>query len=227
MTTEPEKSEGAAETAPAETKRRLTPEEWREIEVHWEYGTLSTKEICEKFGITPSAVTQHFAALKARGIIIVKNSKKAELAKKTAAAVTGAAAGSAAGKAISAFNEKRAERAEQTKEAIYRQSAFNAVIFGRLQKEIADGTRTMASCKAEFQALRLAEAYLKLSRENRYAVLEIEHMVDEDDLPVLAFEELTPDEIKQIQQGDDEDVDLSDLIDGKDSEDGVVEEGDT
>lgn len=215
MTEETEKSPAAEEPeAQPKAQKRLSPEQWGEIERHWEHETMRVKEICSHYGISPQAIRQHMTANPH-----IKKGSKAHLVKAAVAAPVGAAA-----TVPSDFEAKKKERIEQTKEAIYRSSNANAALFGRLQKEIVDGTRTLEGTEKAFKALRVAEGFLKLSRDNRYAVLDIANDINEQDLPVLVFEDLTQDEIRKIQEGDDNDLD-SILADLPDEDDGVVEEG--
>lgn len=202
-------------------QKRLTPEDWREIETHWEYDSMRTKEICEKFGITPQAVNQHM-----RANPHIKKGSKAHLNRAKSTAIASPPAATVTPVASSEFEAKRKERIEQTKESIYRASTANALMFGKIQKEVLDGTRTVEAAEKAFKALRQAETFLNLSRVNRYEVLDIANEINEQDLPVLVFEDLTQTEITKIQQGDgnEEELDLLDLPESP-TDDDVIEEG--
>lgn len=210
----------ATEDDTEEKGKRLTAEEWHKIEVYWELGTMGTKALGAMFGVSPQAIRKHMSTRPH----IVKNSK-AHLNHQRAAQL--AAMPPIAPPPPSDFETKRKARIEQTKEAIYRATTTNAIVFGRIQKDIVDGVRTIADAKSEIIALRHAEAYLKLSSENRYKVLDIEGDVDERDLPSLILEDLTKEEIQKIQQGEEDDLDALDLPDAPEDpdENDVIEEG--
>jgi hypothetical protein len=200
--------------------KRLSPEQWREIETHWECGTMRTVEICRHYGITPSAVTQHFDALKKAGTPIIKNSKKGQIQKAAAAAAVAQTAG-----AVSGFETKRKSRIETTKESLYASSVINHMEFHKIQQQIRAGTITPKEAVSDFKALRMAESFITLNRENRYSLLDVENDVAERDLPVLVFEDLTEAEIKAIQESDDDFDDLDLPIEPASENDEVVETG--
>lgn len=184
---------------------------------------MRTKEICSKWGITPSAVAQHFERLKKAGTPIVKGAKKIELQKQAAARVAGGAAVQTANKVISEFESKRKDRIEQVKEMAYRSSMSVKQQFAKVQKEIADGARTLEGSYNAFKSLRMAEAFLKLNKDNLYDVLDIATDVDDRDLPTLVFEDLTETEILAIQAGEDEFDDDIELPDAPDDDD-IIED---
>lgn len=219
-----EEAEKTPEVSPPASGKRLTSEQWREIETHWEYGTKRTVEICQEYGISASAVTQHFESLKRAGTPIIKGSKKHLLAAKTAAAVTTTAATTAAVE-VSEFAGKRKKRIEQTKETLYQASLANHIFFNEIQRAIKLGTTTLAQQEKNLKALRHAEAWIKANRENRYVLLDIEREIDELNLPILSFEDLTQEEISTIQNSDDDDGDDLDGLDDIDPDDDIIAEG--
>ncbi len=217
MSDDIEKSSGS-EKASDPKQKRLTPDQWREIERHWEYGTMGTKEICAEYSITPQAVAQHM-----RNSPTVKKNSKIHLNKAAVNAAGGIVPAPAAAIVQSDFEAKKKERIERTKDHIFRSSEANYIIFSRMQKELIAGTRTVESFEKAFKVLRQGETFLQINADNRYKVLDIDNDINEQDLPVLVFEDLTASEIKQIQQGPD-DLDAVDLPD-EPAEDDVVEEG--
>lgn len=220
MTEEVEKEDPARDEA--DKAKKLTPEDWREIETLWEYGLMRTKEICTKYGITPSAVTQHFAKLKKEGRPIVKGGKRSEAARLLKITPPPAPA---APKVVSEFEAKKKERIEQAREMIHA-SARNAVVHGnRVYQQINAGTMTWVAAAPILKALKLANQNNTMSAENLRRSLDMETEVDESSMPVLEFEDLTAEEIEAIKnKGDDDDLDglSADLLEDDDE---IIEEG--
>lgn len=206
-----ETTESSGDEKDQSDRKRLTPEQWRQIEEHWEYGTR-TKEICAEFGVTPQAVTQHM-----RGLPHIKKASKQRPGMTPALPAAPPAP-------ISDFESKRRERIEQTKEHIYRSSSANWALFSRIQKELLEGKRNLESCEKAFKVLRQGETFLQLNRGNRYAVLDIENDINEQNLPTLVLEDLTKEEIRVIQESSEDDFDAVDLPENPDASD-IIEEG--
>jgi biotin operon repressor len=230
MTAEP--ADLSEETSEIKKPKRLTTEQWAEIENHWAYGTKSSKELSEEFGITPAAIRMHFKKLMDEGVPIARNSKRHLLAGKTAAAVTGKVAETAAGTIIGAFASKRRERIEQTKTTIFNQSQINQVTLMNLQKKIADPASalagiTPATYAEDFKVIQRIEATLGMMIKNRWTILDVENDIDEATLPILSFEDLTAAEIIKAQMGEeeeDDDIDLPEEVEVDEDEE-IIETG--
>jgi transposase len=222
---------GSKETVSEETisedtgkpkQKRLSPEEWREIEMLWEYGLMKTKEIAAKFGVSPSAIPNHFAELKKKGIVIKPGAKRGEAMK---ALKIVAAAPPAPPKAISEFEAKRKERIESAKEWRYRQAAFHNAHVMKLQKEINDGTKTWVAAHAEIKSMQRGGKVILDAQAMLEAALNISTDIDEASLTILEFRDLTSDEITEIQQGGDDDLDGLEIPELETEEDDIVEQG--
>ncbi|MCK1543410.1 hypothetical protein IVB12_15950 [Bradyrhizobium sp. 179] len=218
MTDEVEDQSGSEEGSEPKQKR-LKPEEWREIEMLWEYDLMKTRDIAVKFGITPSAVTNHFAELKKKGIIIARGAKKGEAIK-----ALKIAAAPPPPKPPSEFEAKRKERIEGAKERRYVQATFHNAQVLALQKAIQEGKETWVGAHAKIKAMqRMGKVILDAQAAIENA-LDIAGDIDEASLTELRFVDLTGDEIAQIQtSAGDEDLDDLEMPELEDED--LVEEG--
>lgn len=218
MTEVIEESSGSEEGSEPKQKR-LKPEEWREIEMLWEYDLMKTRDIAAKFGIGPSAVTNHFAELKKKGIIIARGAKKGDAIK-----ALKIAAAPPPPKPPSEFEAKRKERIETAKEYRYRQAAFHNAQLMKIQKDIQDGHKTWVGAHSEIKSMqRMGKTILDAQAMFENA-LNISGDVDEASLTELRFVDLTGDEIAQIQSSDgDSDLDELEIPELEDED--VLEEG--
>jgi hypothetical protein len=206
--------------------KRLTLEQWAEIEAHCAYNTMSNKDMVAKYGVSKNAIYKHFLKLMENGKPIERGSKAHLLAAKTAAAIGVRITAAAAAPIVSAFNEKRKDNIEFTKTSLFNQDKSNHAQLMKLQKAFADGTKTPAEAYGDLKSLNLVTRIIHGMRENRWALLDIENDIDETSLPKLIFEDLSDDQIKELQSSDDggEDDDF-DFSDPAEDEDEVVEEG--
>jgi DNA-binding transcriptional ArsR family regulator len=218
MTDEVEDSSGSEDDSDPKQKR-LKPEEWREIEMLWEYDLAKTVDIARKFGITPSAVTNHFSELKKKGVIIARGAKKGEAIKALKIATAPAPP-----KPQSEFEAKKKERIETAKEVRYRQAAFHNSHVSRAQKAIQDGTTTWVAIHAELKAIQRMGKIIIDAQTMFETALGISGDIDEASLTILEIQDLTSDEIMTIQSGGEDDgLDGLELPELEDED--IVEEG--
>jgi hypothetical protein len=215
-----------AEDPPTRSGKRLTKQQWLEIEDHVAYNTMSRKELEDHYDISGNSIRSHFKRLMAEGVYIGRGSKRHLLAGKTAAAVAGGVAGSTASAIIGAFASKRKERIEQTKTTLFQQSQIIQTLLNMTLKDIADLTKpdkTAAALSDDIKALQRAENINASMVKTRWILLDIENDIDEATMPKLLFEDLTQAEITALQNASEED-DGDDLdLDIGDTE--IVEEG--
>jgi DNA-binding IscR family transcriptional regulator len=184
----------------------------------WEYDLMKTRDIAVKFGITPSAVTNHFQELKKKGVIIARGAKKGEAIKALKIATAPPPP-----KPPSEFEGKRKERIESAKEYRYRQAAFHNAQVMQVQKAIQDGTMTWVGAHNQIKAIqRMGKTILDAQAMFENA-LNIAGDIDEASLTILEFQDLTMDEIQQIQGGDDEGLDGLEMPELENED--IVEEG--
>jgi DNA-binding IscR family transcriptional regulator len=204
-----------------ETKqKRLKPEEWREIEMLWEYDLMKTKAIAEKFGITPSAVTNHFQELKKKGAVIARGAKKNEAIKALKVAVAAPPP-----KPPSEFESKRKDRIETAKQWRYREAAFHNAHVQKLQQQINDGTKTWIGAASEIKAIQRMGKVILDAQAMLEAALNITGDIDEASMTLLEFRDLTSDEIQEIQQSASDDLDGLEMPELEDEDVDVVEQG--
>jgi hypothetical protein len=206
----------AAATDEGAARRRLTAEEWREIEDHYEYGTLKTGEILEKYKITMPALSKHIRRAAMKGRLIKKGSKRHLLAAKMAAAVATKVEDGAV--TVTTFESKRRGRIEQSRETLYLHSRNNQASLMKIQKAIADGAITPANADADIKALQRIEKLIEIMTNNRWRLLDIEKDVDEKALPRLQFQDLNQDELDEMASRESDDDDGDDAEDFGDME---------
>lgn len=229
MTDETEDQPGSEETLPEEElsedtgkpkQKRLKPEEWREIEMLWEYDLMKTKDIAAKFGISPPAITNHFAELKKKSVIIARGAKRGEVMK-----ALKIAAAPPPPKPQSEFEVKRKERIEAARERRFIQATFHNAQILAIQKAIQEGKTTWIAEHPKIKAIqRMGKAILD-GHTMVETALNIAGDIDEASLTELRFVDLTGEEIIEIQNsGGDDDLDELEVPSIEDEED-VVEEG--
>lgn len=225
-------------TAPAaeecDSGKRLTPEQWAEIEAHIEYNTMTGNQIREKYGISASAISQHIRRRFERdGYKIIRGSKKREVEEKIAEKVAEKSAEktaeSVASAAVETFEAKRRQRAENFKENAYLATLQMMRLIIKKQRDINDAVEKGHPLPSS-RELRQLEQALRSAKESMWEILKIDDDVEEDQLPVLQFQDLTQEEISRLQKvgEEDESVELlpEDLgPDGSGDDDEVVVEG--
>jgi hypothetical protein len=195
-----------------EPMARLNEEQWAEIESIWERAGATADDLADRFGVSRRAI---FDRMKKRGI---ERGSKAE-------EVAGAIKDSLADEAVRRAGEI-ARRIEATKEEHYK---FADQIAKLVMRELANAQRDgrpFATVDANIKTLQKAASTLATVRQERWTVLGIDNIQGDDEIPELHIEDLTQDQINDLQKQSDEDEDgeLDDLGD-LDLGDGVVEEG--
>lgn len=209
--------------------KRLSAEQWTEIITHYEFGSMNLKEIIEKYGISSSAIHKFFKRRATEGRPVIRNSRRHLFHVVGGPASAPAISAAAAAAMAETFATKRKKRIEESKESLFTLSAVNQALLGKIVRELRDPSAPVAPAArmADIKALRQIELTIADMMDNRYRILNIEDDVDQVELPKLVLEDLSQEEIKDIQRRaggeDDEDDDLS-LMDDPDeivSESGI------
>lgn len=208
-----ETEDPGSEEVPA--PKKLTKQQWAFYEKKFGEGEMSASEICMVSGQSPQNVYRH---MNARGIKAgaLRKAREEEIARKEAERKAAAEV---------TFEDKRKRRAEAVRESFFTQQHVQNVLLSRLQKEIADGTLKLADALDSYKAIRTGNQAIRDAIDNMWRALDVDSAIDESNLPVLSFEDLTKAEIEKIQQYDDEDGDLIDEELPDSSEDDIVREG--
>lgn len=210
-------SEAPAEESSGEKSdsKRLTPAEWAEACALYETGSAKMTEIAERFGVTISAVSQHF-----RKNGVVRGSKAAAVTKAVEEAVVSKAVTEATG-----FEQLRRKRIEDTRTQHY---SYAQALSSEIMRQIAEAKsagRALSSVEANVRTLRTAAAALATIRQERYAILDVEGDVDEANLPTLEIVDLSDDDIAKLQlDPDDQDLELEEIELDPELDDEVVSE---
>jgi hypothetical protein len=194
--------------------RHLTTKEAAEAISLWAAGNVTLEQLAQKFGKNHSTFIRLFNKHN-----VAKGEKAEEQTQMIAKEIEKNSVDDAA---------KVTERIRETKDNSYK---LATAIERALTKEYVEGQRSgnFASKLGNVKTLELMAKALKVTREERYAVLGIAdgEKGDDDDIPDLNVHELTVEEIKQIQKAtleetkqDDLDVSTADMeIDFEDEDD--------
>jgi hypothetical protein len=180
----------AEEKKVAKSKKRLSPRQWAEAEALWAAGDITLSGLCEKYGLQKSAFTRHF--------------NKVGLKKGDKAKDIRAAAEDAVNKAAREEAALLAQRIRETKEEHYKMAAGLAKLTWAEIVAAKQSETPFGAIINNVKALELAMNALKKAREERYACLGLdrEDYVDDDTLPELVIQELTPEQIEQLRERD-------------------------
>jgi transposase-like protein len=158
--------------------KHLTPAQKAEIQQLWRLGEVTLEDLAKRFDKNVSTIK-----------VVIKGVKKGELAEEVEKAVVDDAS-------------EYAKRVKETKEEHYRMAAALAKLtYATIGAAKRDG-KPLATVGGDIKTLQIAAQTLKITREERYAVLGI--TVDDDNadkpMPDLIVQELTQDDIEELHQ---------------------------
>lgn len=202
-----------ASSAPEKESKRLTPAQWTEICTRYEYGHASAAQLSREFGVSGTALHAYFRRHNIKG-----NSKKEEVSAAVASAIKESIV------PPESFAAKRRGRIEEAKEQALEDLNLVRRWTRNVVAEAITGKRKPATIGHDLKALRLASAIFAENRQERYAVLDVNSNLDENELPTLQIEDLSDEEIIQLQQKTDDDEaeveDLAELFGEEDEKNG-------
>lgn len=171
---------------------RLTPSQWREIELLWESGEVTLKDLSEKYGKRIDTFTTHFRKHK------IKKGSRVEELRKIAEQMQREQARTDAS-VIS-------QRIRDTKEQHYKMAdGISRLVF----KEVLDVRKRggqFREIQNDLKSLFLAMDTLKKCREERWAILGLDKdAIDEESLPELVMTTMTPEQAQALRQSQEED----------------------
>lgn len=181
---------------------KLTPAQWREIELLWESGEVTLKDLSERYGKNPEAFSQHFRKNKIR-----KGSRVEELRR-----VAEKIQREQAENDLSTLSK----RIRDTKEQHYKMAdAIARLTFNEVLNARQRGVQ-FRDIQQDIKSLQLAADTLKKCREERWVILGLDKdAIDEDALPELVMSTMTPEqalEMRRAQEEDDEEMGIDDDI---------------
>jgi hypothetical protein len=184
------------------TKRkyqRLPPSTWAEICAEWEIGDVTLDELSDRFGVNTRTLQVHFSKH-----AVVKGSKAAQLASSVKEELF---------KLELNGKNDLTHRAKETREAAYKNAVtVESLIMAQLDLAQKDPSQAFRAASA-VKLLSLAAAGLERLHSLKWSALGLDRDAGvSNEMPVLIFRDLSDQEIKAIQGGDDG------------SEDGVNEE---
>lgn len=193
----------------SDKQRRLSPKEWAEAGALWESGEVSLTDLSKRYKVSRESLSRKFVKLGLR-----KGSKAQQHATAVAEEVAKNAASSAA---------ITAARIRDTKEQHYE---WAAALSRMAMHRVATAARNGHAIATEFNNLKAIEKaiqVIKIGREERYRLLGLdrEDAWDDDDLPDLLINEMSAEDVVEIQRRK---VDLGLGIDDEDEENDIVTE---
>jgi hypothetical protein len=179
-------------TRPKRKYNRLIPSAWAELKGYWEAGDHTLAELSDRYGVSPRAIQTHLSKLGS-----VKGAKAAEMA-------------AAVQKEI--FKEELGDqgtlvhRAKETRETAYANAKIvEELVMAQLQLAQKDPTQAFKAANA-LKALSLAASALERLHATKLRALGLDkENALPDELPVLIFRDLTPGELKVLQERDEAD----------------------
>jgi len=183
---------GIPEEADEVTGKVLTPAEWAEVVTLWELGKVTLSDLSDKFKISPAGLSK---GLKKRGA--VKGSRAREVSEAVAKTVLK----ETAEEALTAAEERQAKINETRKSHYDYAKMLSQQIVGRLAKAQQE-KRPFETEIGNIKTLRLAAQGLATLRQERFAILDADKALDQDELPELVIRDLTDDEITKLRNVD-------------------------
>lgn len=185
--------------------KRLVPREWAEVEDLYARGDATAQQLADKYGVAISTIRKH---LERRGI--KSGSKAAQVRDEVAEELADEAAMKA---------RENARRIRSTKDDHYQWSETLAKL---AMREIAQAQKSqipMSSVAGNLKALKAASDIIGNARQERWQILGIDDVLD-DDLPELLISEISAEDAQAMANEsyvpDDIDDDLGDLDDIED-----------
>ncbi len=170
----------------------LTPAQWAEAEALWRSGEVTLEDLARRFDIRRETLSRHFARNK-----VVKGSEAAEHARHVADKLREKALGD---------RMVIVDRIRETKESHYKWSDALAKLAMQALVTAQKKGMPLSTTLNDLKAVHRAAAIVQIARNERWAVLGLDKdVVDEDSLPDLIIHELTPEQIKAMQEAHDAD----------------------
>jgi DNA-binding transcriptional ArsR family regulator len=190
--TETEEIEAKAEETTSGSRKsrgpKLSAAQWADIRLAYEMGEANVGTLAARYGISPSAVSQHFTKQEPKLIFgripreaTEKASKAAEAEKHT-------------------FASKRLDRIEKSKEDGFNVTSAINVLNSRLIGQAARDGVTLSSLAAEFKALRNAALINAEIIEQRRFLLDMDSNIDANELPILPIRDYSANELDELQR---------------------------
>ena len=191
---------------PAEKQKRLSPTEWEQLKLLWEYGDHTLTDLSDQFGIRPDTIQRR---LKEDGI--EKGARAHEVKNATATAMHEEMAKQAA---------ENMKRVVETRNDHYRYAEALAKMTMSEVVEAKNSRQAIATKDANLAALNKAAKTLEVLRKERWILLGLDREDgDPEDMDELLISELSQEQIDAMQaemRGFEYQDPLSDLSEDKD-----------
>ncbi len=197
--TAPEMVEAVEAVESVEEPKKLTAEQWAAIRDRYERGGVKAADLAREYGISTSAISQHFKKYK----VVAGGRAKAEAEAEVAA--TAAAAPPAPAKLT--FADKRLAREEQTRE-----EGYNLIRMARMKqaRALAEAEKTgtpIAAMKEAVRVYRMQIASIAEAVRFELEILQSDKFIKEDELPNIEIRDLSDEEAEALASGPTEEDD--------------------
>lgn len=187
--------------------KRLTQEQWEEIERSYRMGEEKIPILSARYGVSAPTISKRF---KAKGVVFAMDrpDPNAQAAAQAAAII----AQQQAAQPKKTFAEKREENVEKTKQTSYDIHNAIQVMIGTMIRDFVGPNKVLPQTKmADIKALNWLAKTNEIARIGRYAILDILPEVNTEDLPNMAIDDLHDLEVEELarRNGDDEDEEES------------------
>ena len=178
-------------TRPKRKCTRLSPSTWAEIDALWSIGDVTLPELAERYSVHTRTLQAHFAKRK-----ILKGAKAAEMAAAVMKEVFEGELGD---------QDTITRRAKETREATYTNATVvEGLIMAQLRLAQKDPTQAFKALTA-LKMLSLAAAGLERVQAAKWRALGLDkENALPGTLPVLTFRDLTPGELEDLREPDEE-----------------------
>ncbi len=178
----------AVETVEA-PKKTLTEEQWKEIRERYERGGVKATDLAREYGISSSALSQHFKKYK-----VVAGARACIEAE---AEVAATAAASPPPPKLT-FSDKRVAREEQTRE-----EGYNLIRMARMKqaRALAEAEKTgtpIAAMKEAVRVYRMQIASIAEAVRFELEILQSDKFIKEEELPNIEIRDLSDEEAEEL-----------------------------
>lgn len=175
--------------------KRLSPEQWDEIERSFRMGEETVSGLSARYGVSTSTVSKRF---KARNI--QHGMDKPDPAKQAVAQATAIAAAALA-QPKKTFAERREENIEKTKNTSYEIHNAIQIMIGNMLRDIAGPAKVSPQTKiADIKALNLMAKTNELARIGKYVLLDIMPDPDAVEMPTIVIDDIADEEIERLSR---------------------------
>jgi hypothetical protein len=201
MTEEAENENEGPESSP--NAKRLTPDQWEEIERAFRMGEDTITGLGARYGVSAPTISKRF---RSKGLH--HGMDKPDPSATVAGQVAGIAAAQVAAAPKKTFAERRDENIEKTKTTSYEIHNAIQIMIGNMLREIAGPAKVAPQTKmADIKALNWLAKTNEIARIGKYALLDIAPDPEAVEMPTIIIDDLSDQEIDDLARRNEDDED--------------------